>query len=622
MNKNLFAGTLCRRIYFFSFSVFPKGVNSNLIFYMHFINSVSFLFCYSVEIFVFFNFEIYVFYKYVALHKHVIVYYFITTLCNLFFFKDCLNNVVFFFGLFFKSEETSKQQLNCNERLFERVSRIHLTKYPVSLKESEDMQWGQQKKNMTLCIKKELWQGLGASPYFQFARSFHSSPRGHFPLADYNVNATIDRSRDQCAIFALSNFFFFERRRRRGWGEREKRDMIGTIYMKWNMSLKFLVFFVFKKKKKKFKERFQRNPWEGRQDTLNKSWQKYPWWNLEKLDVVPCTLLTNGKHGGRQINFVLRRSFVESEIEKNLRNKCTLYNLHLKDDNKERLTAEQKNVLLQNDKNEIYNRQEYFFAFLKHMQKRYLFEDVESLHFEEYIPDTEVNLVIPCRFYGLDQWWPSRHMDGITQWKVPFFFFFFPLLKPSKIDRPKYVQHEHEVELRWTPPKREGQQHEEDNIYNADGSDMKVPSHLSITVEQFCLPWKKEITLNDVHLPDYLRPMRPPHEIKILSLDFSHSKILQGLYETDKNCYTFHNTFFNSVSLFCSASASCLFLNFICNSLSRFSVCITRDMTAFEKRGKNKICIICDVHLKYFNNCQFLFSLKKKKKGKSFFLFC
>merc|ERR1712113_461755 len=75
---------------------------------------------------------------------------------------------------------------------------------------------------------------------------------------------------------------------------------------------------------------------------------------------------------------------------------------------------------------------------------------------------------------------------------------------PRKNDRPRYVQHEYEIEFEW------------------NGRDIyKIPRHLSITVEQFCLPWKTEITLDDIRLPDNLLPTKHASDIKILSLDFS-----------------------------------------------------------------------------------------------------
>ena len=67
------------------------------------------------------------------------------------------------------------------------------------------------------------------------------------------------------------------------------------------------------------------------------------------------------------------------------------------------------------------------------------------------------------------------------------------------------MQHEWEIEFRW------------DGVH-------KIPSHLSVTVEQFCLPWKTEITLNDIKLPDWLIPLKNPNDIKILSLDFERAK--------------------------------------------------------------------------------------------------
>ena len=44
-----------------------------------------------------------------------------------------------------------------------------------------------------------------------------------------------------------------------------------------------------------------------------------------------------------------------------------------------------------------------------------------------------------------------------------------------------------------------------------------------MTVEQFCLPWKTEITLNDIRVPKWLIPMKNPNDIKILSLDFERA---------------------------------------------------------------------------------------------------
>ena len=87
-------------------------------------------------------------------------------------------------------------------------------------------------------------------------------------------------------------------------------------------------------------------------------------------------------------------------------------------------------------------------------------------------------------------------MNAINEW--------MNIKAPRKNDRPRYVQHEWEIEFVW------------------DGRDIyKIPRHLSITVEQFCLPWKTEITLADIKLPDNLTPLKDPADIKILSLDFS-----------------------------------------------------------------------------------------------------
>ena len=88
---------------------------------------------------------------------------------------------------------------------------------------------------------------------------------------------------------------------------------------------------------------------------------------------------------------------------------------------------------------------------------------------------------------------------------------------PRKNDRPRYIQHEWEIEFQW------------------DGKDIyKIPRHLSITVEQFCLPWKTEITLADVKLPDNLTALKDPADIKILSLDFSKMHKKQEEYTPEE----------------------------------------------------------------------------------------
>ena len=62
---------------------------------------------------------------------------------------------------------------------------------------------------------------------------------------------------------------------------------------------------------------------------------------------------------------------------------------------------------------------------------------------------------------------------------------------PRKDDRPRYIQHEWEIEFLW------------------DGKDInKIPRHLSITVEQFCLPWKTQITLADMKKVELKRKKR------------------------------------------------------------------------------------------------------------------
>eukprot|EP01084_Bolivina_argentea_P155815 271522_1 len=264
------------------------------------------------------------------------------------------------------------------------------------------------------------------------------------------------------------------------------------------------------------------------EDTFNRWWEVPPWEHDHPGARVPCTL--NTKHKGI-IDFTLDRGRVNI-IEKDLRAKCTLFNFYMRfptnlsmtphkliqeswkhyinptlnseiiNDNKsDNINDNNSNYYLKRYEmnNKIYNEStlatkfvNHYQMFLKDIKRRMIFDDVESLHFEQYFPNELTSIIIPCRFYGLDQWFPINR-DGFFQWRAP-----------RKNDRPRYVQHEYEIEFMW------------------DGKDInKIPRHLSITVEQFCLPWKTEITLDDIKLPNNLIPLKPASDIKILSLDFS-----------------------------------------------------------------------------------------------------
>mmetsp|Transcript_3107 Transcript_3107/g.3784 ORF Transcript_3107/g.3784 Transcript_3107/m.3784 type:complete len:344 (+) Transcript_3107:13-1044(+) len=262
-------------------------------------------------------------------------------------------------------------------------------------------------------------------------------------------------------------------------------------------------------------------------DTFNMPWEINPW-QYEKLNKkeIKCTLITQ-EYG--KLHFNLNRH-IGNQINQSLRNKCTLFNLYLKHPIslihmtpykliKESWKHYDNNMEFNNNKhlsngingdgsimlNLPNNIRNSFQCFLKQIDVQFVFEnDIECMHFEEYIPHKSMNIIIPIRFYGLDQWFPATMRN---QWNAPL-----------RSERPRYIQHAWEIEFQW------------DGI-----NPNKIPSHLSVTVEQFCLPWKTEILLSDINLPDNIKPLKHPKDIKILSLDIDRQqkKSSHGLSDDD-----------------------------------------------------------------------------------------
>ena len=183
------------------------------------------------------------------------------------------------------------------------------------------------------------------------------------------------------------------------------------------------------------------------EDTFNRWWEVAPWDHDRPGYRVPCTLSTRDRG---IIDFALDRSRVEV-IDRDLRSKCTLYNLYMRCGAALSMTphqliqeswkqytvsphsesprfshSESSNFYLDRfaSNNELHREStlatkfvSHYQVFLRDVQKRMIFDDVESLHFEEYRPNEATRVVIPCRFYGLDQWFPVNR-DGFYQWRV------------------------------------------------------------------------------------------------------------------------------------------------------------------------------------------------------------
>ena len=183
------------------------------------------------------------------------------------------------------------------------------------------------------------------------------------------------------------------------------------------------------------------------EDTFNRWWEIPPWEHDKPGARIPCTLNTQNKG---IIDFTLDRNRV-NVMDNDLRSKCTLFNLYIRSpqslsmtphqliqeswkyytnnndsDNSNVGDTENSNYYLDRYRvnNELYNSSTlatkfvtHYQIFLKDVKKRMIFDDVESMHFEQYIPDQPMNIVVPIRFYGLDQWFPITR-DGHYQWRV------------------------------------------------------------------------------------------------------------------------------------------------------------------------------------------------------------
>lgn len=185
-------------------------------------------------------------------------------------------------------------------------------------------------------------------------------------------------------------------------------------------------------------------------DTFNREWEIYPWAHSIPTHKVDCILQSENEI----IDFEIPR-WVAEQMKRNLRNRCTIYDLtilkpkalsmtphqliaqswktfgcvnaNLKNEN------ESKNMSIEEKIEQSINENSYssemiddfyglttktrenHLCFLKDIKKRFIFDDVEQLVFEKWEPFKARNVVIPIRFYGLTQWFRSDRTD---QWHV------------------------------------------------------------------------------------------------------------------------------------------------------------------------------------------------------------
>ena len=176
-------------------------------------------------------------------------------------------------------------------------------------------------------------------------------------------------------------------------------------------------------------------------DSFNKEWEIYPWAHSQPRHKVDCILQSENEI----IDFEIPR-WVAHQINKNLRNRCTIYDLNIIKPKALSMTPHQliaqswKNFGYINNNNDNNNNdtnidsnindnyyspqmikhfkglttktRENHLCFLKHIKKRFIFDDVEQLIFEKWEPFKPTNVIIPIRFYGLDQWFRSSRTDS------------------------------------------------------------------------------------------------------------------------------------------------------------------------------------------------------------------